>query len=97
MGIVTGCTISVILFSAAMNLLVKSAEKLRQGAVLASGIQQAPIRPFMDDLTKDGVQTCKITVGIQMVQEKPVKSLGKWYRTDRKECEERCSFKLKPW
>lgn len=37
-------------FSAAMNFLVKSAEKLR-GAVLASGIQQVPIRAFMDDLT----------------------------------------------
>ena len=50
-GIVTGCTISVILFSAAMNLLVKSAEKLRRGAVLASGVQMLPIRAFMDDLT----------------------------------------------
>ncbi|KAK0139991.1 hypothetical protein N1851_023098 [Merluccius polli] len=38
-GIVTGCTISVILFSVATNL-----------AVLAS-IQQVPIRAFMDDLT----------------------------------------------
>lgn len=37
-GIITGCTISVILFSAAMNLLVKSAEKLHRGAVLASGL-----------------------------------------------------------
>ncbi|KAK0136924.1 hypothetical protein N1851_026894 [Merluccius polli] len=50
-GIVTGCTISVILFSTAMNLLIKSAEKLRWGAVLTSGIQQEPIKAFMDDLT----------------------------------------------
>ena len=50
-GIITGCTISVILVSAAMNLLVKSAEKLRWGSVLACGIQQVPIRAFMDDLT----------------------------------------------
>lgn len=50
-GIVTGCTISVTLFSEAMNLLVKSAEKLRRGGVLASGIQMVPIRAFMDDLT----------------------------------------------
>ena len=28
-GIVTGCTISVILFAAAMNLLVKSAENIK--------------------------------------------------------------------
>ncbi|KAK0136941.1 hypothetical protein N1851_026874 [Merluccius polli] len=109
--IVTGCTIFVILFSAAMNLLVISAEKLRLGAVLASGIQQVPIRAFMDDLTitaksssspnKDGVQTCKIqkpgteewacpgSVSLKIrediiptVQEKLVKSLGKWYRAD---------------
>lgn len=49
-GIVTGCTISVTPFSTAINLLVKSAEKLRRGAVLASGIQMRPIRAFMDDL-----------------------------------------------
>ena len=49
-GIVTGCTISVILFSVVTNLLIKSAEKLQQVVVLAS-IQQAPIRAFMDDLT----------------------------------------------
>lgn len=49
-GIVTGCTISVILFAAAMHLLVKSVEKPRQEAVLSSGIQQVPVRAFMDDL-----------------------------------------------
>ena len=124
----TGCTISVILFSAAMNLLIKSAENLRQGAVLASGIQQAPIRAFVDDLTitaksvpegrwilEDSVELtdwaiwssnlqnpeldfaglvlrrghvqdqfcCKIREDIiPTVQEKVVKSLGKWYRAD---------------
>ncbi len=121
-GIVTGCTISVILFSAAMNLLVKSVEKLCQDAVLATGIQQVPIRAFMDDLTitaksvpegrwilddlvelndwtriqfkseksrrlvlrKGRVQDqfrfkIKDTI-IPTVQEKPLKSLGKWYR-----------------
>ncbi|KAK0141012.1 hypothetical protein N1851_022000 [Merluccius polli] len=49
-GILTGCTISVILFSAAINLLIKSAEKLRWGAALASCIHQAPIRAFRDNL-----------------------------------------------
>lgn len=34
-----------------MKLLVKSAGKLHQGAVLADGTQQVPIRVFMDDLT----------------------------------------------
>lgn len=39
---------SVIIFSTAMNLLVKSAEKLCQGAV--RGIQQVPIRAFMENI-----------------------------------------------
>lgn len=116
--------VSEILFSAAMNLLVKSAEKLRWGAVLASGIQQVPIRAFMDNLTitaksvpegrgilehlvkltdwarmeikpvksrslvlrRGCVQDCfRFKMGkdiIPTVQEKPLKSLGKWYRAD---------------
>ncbi|KAL1276034.1 hypothetical protein QQF64_035657 [Cirrhinus molitorella] len=123
-GILTGCTISVILFSVTMNLLVRSVEKLQRGAVLASGIQQVPVRAFMDDLTitaksvpegrwilEDLVEVTnwarmefkpeksrslvlrkgriqdwfrfriKDTI-IPMVQERPVKSLGKWYRAD---------------
>lgn len=47
--------LSIILFSAAMNLLVKSAEKLRQDAAPASGVQQAPIRAFLDDLKMKSV------------------------------------------
>ena len=50
-GIVTGCTISVVLFSAAMNLLVKSAEKMSRGPILSSGVRQPPTRAFMDDMT----------------------------------------------
>ncbi|KAK0143400.1 hypothetical protein N1851_018471 [Merluccius polli] len=116
--------ILVILFSAVMNLLVKSAEKLCRGAVLATGIQQVPIRAFMDDLTitaksvlegrwileylveltdwarmefKPGKSRSLVLRRgrvqdwfcfkirediIPMVQEKLVKSLGKWYRAD---------------
>ena len=48
-GIITGCTISVILFALAMNMLVKSAETECRGP--KSGIHQQPIRTFMDDLT----------------------------------------------
>ncbi len=123
-GIVTGCTISVILFAAAMNLLVKSVEKPRQGAVLSSGVQQVPVRAFMDDLTitarsvpegrwilEDLVELTtaarmefrpsksrslvlkqgrvqnhfRFKIGedtIPTVTEKPVKSLGRWYRAD---------------
>jgi hypothetical protein len=50
-GIVTGCTISVILFAAAMNLLAKSAERVSRGPVMASGRKQPPTRAFMDDMT----------------------------------------------
>ncbi|XP_056097411.1 uncharacterized protein LOC130076370 [Rhinichthys klamathensis goyatoka] len=49
-GIITGCTISVILFALAMNMLVKSAEHCR-GPLSKSGVRQPPIRAFMDDLT----------------------------------------------
>ncbi|VDI21700.1 Hypothetical predicted protein [Mytilus galloprovincialis] len=39
-GIVTGCTISVILFSAAMNIIVKSVERKRRGIWMKSGVRQ---------------------------------------------------------
>ncbi|XP_052218246.1 uncharacterized protein LOC127835860 [Dreissena polymorpha] len=50
-GIVTGCTISVVLFAAAMNLIVKSAEKPSRGPKMTSGCIQPPTRAFMDDMT----------------------------------------------
>lgn len=50
-GIITGCTLSVILFSLAMNMLVKSAEPECRGLKSKSGIRQPLIRAFMDDLT----------------------------------------------
>ena len=50
-GIITGCTISVILFALAMNMLVKSAEVECRGPLTNSGMRQPPIRAFMDDLT----------------------------------------------
>lgn len=50
-GIITGCTISVILFALAMNMLVKSAEVECRGPITKSGVRQPPIRAFMDDLT----------------------------------------------
>ncbi|NJK32032.1 MAG: hypothetical protein HC927_06195 [Deltaproteobacteria bacterium] len=49
-GIATGCTISVILFSAAMNLIVKSVEKMSHGPVTISGVCHPPTRAFMDDM-----------------------------------------------
>lgn len=51
MGIITGCTISVPLFSLAMNIIVKSAEVECRGPLSRSGTRQPPIRAFMDNLT----------------------------------------------
>ena len=50
-GIITGDTISVILFASAMNMLVKTAETECKGPVMNSGIRQPPAKAFMDDLT----------------------------------------------
>ena len=50
-GIITGCTISVIIFASAVNLIVKSAEKECKGPLMRSGIRQPPVKAFMDDLT----------------------------------------------
>ena len=117
----TGCTISVVLFAATMNLLVKSAENIRRGPITTTGIRLPPTRAFMDDLTittrtviecrwmleetQDLIQWARMKfkpeksrslvlksgkvqdrfrfkigdVVIPTVQEKPVKSLGKWF------------------
>ena len=50
-GIITGCTISVIIFASAVNLIVKSAEKECKGLLMRSGIRQPPVKAFMDGLT----------------------------------------------
>ncbi|KAK0134481.1 hypothetical protein N1851_029910 [Merluccius polli] len=49
-GIITGCTISVIVLALTMNMLAKSAEECRR-PLTKSSVQQPPIRAFMDDLT----------------------------------------------
>ena len=49
-GIVTGCTVSVILFVMAINLKIKFAEKEGRGPLSRSGIRQPSIRAFMDDM-----------------------------------------------
>ena len=50
-GILTGCTIYVILLTLVMNMIIKSAEPECRGSRTKSGIRQPPIRAFMDDLT----------------------------------------------
>ena len=57
-GIITGCTVSAVLFSFTMNMLVKAAEVECRGPLSKSGIRQPPIRAFMDDLT---VTTSSVT------------------------------------
>lgn len=50
-GIVTGCTISPILFIMGMNLIISAASTKSRGPKTAAGCQQPAIRAFMDDLT----------------------------------------------
>ena len=49
-GIVTGCTLSVILFALAMTMLVMAAKEETKGPRSASGQQQVNSRLFMDDI-----------------------------------------------
>nr|XP_055041026.1 uncharacterized protein LOC129428141 [Misgurnus anguillicaudatus] len=50
-GIVTGCTISPILFTMGMNPIISVASTKARGPKTATGCQQPAIRAFMDDLT----------------------------------------------
>ena len=49
-GIITGCTLSVILFVLAMSMLVEEAKRETKGPKSDSGQQQPNIRLFMDDI-----------------------------------------------
>ncbi len=49
-GIITGCTLSVVLFALAMTWLVLSMRKETKGPKMLSGQEQANIRLFMDDI-----------------------------------------------
>ena len=49
--IVSGCTISPILFVMGMGMVTRAAERETKGPRIDSGIYQPPIRGFMDDLT----------------------------------------------
>jgi len=50
-GTVTCCTVSVILFIAAMNLIMKAGDGKARGPKTKSDIRLPPNRSFMDDLT----------------------------------------------
>ncbi|XP_069125457.1 uncharacterized protein [Argopecten irradians] len=50
-GIVTGCTISIILFVMGMNMIIRAGERETRGPKTSSNIRQPPNGGFMDDLT----------------------------------------------
>ncbi|XP_052259364.1 uncharacterized protein LOC127863766 [Dreissena polymorpha] len=50
-GIVTGCTISVVLFVMGMNLIINPANKETRGPKKSTGLHLPTNRGFMDDLT----------------------------------------------
>ena len=50
-GIVTGCTVSVVLYIMGMNLLINAARREMRGPKTESGIYFPSSRGFMDDLT----------------------------------------------
>ena len=50
-GIVTGCTISVVLFIMGMNLLINATKRETRGPKTTSGVYMPSTRGFMDDLT----------------------------------------------
>ncbi|XP_060603812.1 uncharacterized protein LOC132756698 [Ruditapes philippinarum] len=50
-GIVTGCTISVILFVMGMNMIIRAAERESRGPQTNAGIRLPSNRGFMDDMT----------------------------------------------
>ena len=50
-GIITGCTLSVVLFALTMSWLVESVKKTTKGPKTTSGQRQLNSRLFMDDIT----------------------------------------------
>ena len=50
-GIITGCTLSVMLFALTMSWLVESVRGAAKGPKTSSGQMQANSRLFMDDIT----------------------------------------------
>ena len=50
-GIMAGCTVSVILFVAAMSVLIEEVKFECRGPLSSDGTRQPPCRAFMDDIT----------------------------------------------
>ena len=50
-GIMAGCTVSVVLFVIAMNIIITAAESECRGPITDSGVRHSPCKAFMDDIT----------------------------------------------
>ncbi|XP_066299893.1 uncharacterized protein [Branchiostoma lanceolatum] len=84
-GIVTGCTISPILFIMGMNLLIEAAASKAKGPRMRSGARQNPLRGFMDDLT---VTTVSHIEARWMLEE--LDQMATWARMKFKPKKSRC-------
>jgi hypothetical protein len=73
---IKGCTISVILFTLAMILFALAMSEVKcRGPLTKSGVQQPPIRAFIDDLTvKTSVPGSRLIL-------KELEKLVTWART----------------
>ncbi|XP_019641511.1 PREDICTED: uncharacterized protein LOC109482994 [Branchiostoma belcheri] len=77
-GIVTGCTISPILFIMGMNLLIDAAATKAKGPRMNSGSRQPPIRGFMDDITLTTVTHVEARWMVAEIERKVNEHLRKW-------------------
>ena len=69
-GIITGCTLSVILFSLSMSWLVESVQGVTKGPLTSSGQRQANSRLLMDDIATTTETVPQTNILLQKVSEK---------------------------
>ena len=69
-GIITGCTLSVVLFALTMTMLVMSAKDESKGPTMASGQRQESCRLFMDDVATTTETTVQTKHLLQKLSEK---------------------------
>ena len=69
-GIITGCTLSVILFALTMSWLIESVKEETKGPAVSSGQRQLNSRLFMDDITTTTETVPQTKVLLQKISEK---------------------------
>ena len=69
-GIITGCTLSVILFSLSMSWLIESVQGVTKGPLTSSGQRQANSRLLMDDIATTTETVPQTNILLQKVSEK---------------------------